>query len=130
MPGVPFHQQWGVILNEKGRVLNPDTHEPVVGEYTAGWVKRGPSGVIGTNKPDSLETVNCMIEDLVKGCHLEPGYPTAEDAEGMVGERQPDYVSYEDWLKLDKIEVSRGQASGRPRIKFTSIEAMMAALGR
>src|ERR1700675_3801710 len=51
LPGIPFHEKWGVILNEKGRVLNPDTQQPVIGEYTAGWIKRGPRGVFGTNKP-------------------------------------------------------------------------------
>ena len=53
LPGVPFHESWGVILNEKGRVLDPETKQPVVGEYAAGWIKRGPTGVIGTNKPDA-----------------------------------------------------------------------------
>ena len=67
LPGVPFHESWGVILNDKGRVLDPETKQPVVGEYTAGWIKRGPTGVIGTNKPDALETVECMMDDLAAG---------------------------------------------------------------
>ena len=61
LPGVPFHESWGVILNEHGRVLDPDTKQPVVGEYAAGWIKRGPTGVIGTNKPDAAQTVACMM---------------------------------------------------------------------
>src|SRR4029434_8695603 len=56
LPEVPFHDKWGVILNEKGRVLDPDTTEPRRGEYTAGWIKRGATGVIGTNKVDAAET--------------------------------------------------------------------------
>ncbi|RME72683.1 MAG: NADP oxidoreductase [Chloroflexi bacterium] len=130
IPGVPFHDRWGVILNDKGRVIDPDTHEPLTGLYTAGWIKRGPSGVIGTNKPDAAETVTCMLEDLAAGKILQPEHPGVDQAEAFIKSRQPLYFSYEDWLKLDQIEVERGQAAGRPRIKFTRIEDMLAALGR
>ncbi|MEW5960097.1 MAG: FAD-dependent oxidoreductase [Chloroflexota bacterium] len=130
LPGVPFHEKWGVILNEKGRVLHPDAQQPVVGEYTAGWIKRGPSGVIGTNKPDAVETVTCMLEDLARGAILCPAHPEADAIETLVRQRQPNYFSYQDWLRLDELEVSRGQKTGRPRLKFTRIEDMLAALGR
>jgi ferredoxin--NADP+ reductase len=130
LPGVPFNEKWGVILNEKGRVLNPDTEEAVVGEYTAGWIKRGPSGVIGTNKPDALETVTCMLEDLSNGQVLTPVHPEVAAAEALIRQRQPNYFSYQDWLRLDEIEVARGQEVGRPRVKFTRVEDMLAALGR
>jgi ferredoxin--NADP+ reductase len=130
IPGVPFYEKWGVILNEKGRVLDPDTNQPVVGEYTAGWIKRGPSGVIGTNKPDALETVTKMMEDLAQGIYLTPAHPEVEAAAALIRERQPNYVSYADWLKLDEIEMRRGEEQGRPRVKFTSVADMMAALGR
>src|SRR5207249_6468474 len=60
LPGVPFNESWGVILNVKGRVLDPDTKRPVVGEYTAGWIERGPTGVIGTTKSDAAEPPECM----------------------------------------------------------------------
>ena len=130
LPGVPFNESWGVILNDKGRVLDPDTKQPVVGTYAAGWIKRGPTGVIGTNKPDAAETVECMFEDLARGAVLEPTRPGAAAAEALVRQRQPNYVSYTDWLKLDQIEVARGRAQGRPRVKLTSVEEMLAALGR
>jgi ferredoxin/flavodoxin---NADP+ reductase len=130
LPGVPFNESWGVILNDKGRVLDPDTKQPVVGEYTAGWIKRGPTGVIGTNKPDAAETVECMFEDLARGAVLEPARADAAAAEALVRQRQPGFVSYADWLKLDEIEVARGRAQGRPRVKLTSVEEMLAALGR
>ncbi|MFQ5610532.1 MAG: FAD-dependent oxidoreductase [Anaerolineae bacterium] len=130
LPGVPFHESWGVILNEKGRVIDPESQSPVTGEYTAGWIKRGPSGVIGTNKPDALETVNCMLEDLAAGQTLNPAHPEIEAAEKLVRQRQPNYISYQDWLRLDELEVARGQELGRPRLKFTRIEDMLAALGR
>jgi len=130
LPGVPFNESWGVILNDKGRVLDPDTKQPIVGEYAAGWIKRGPTGVIGTNKPDAAETVECMFEDLARGAVLEPTRPEAAAAEALVRQRQPNYVSYTDWLKLNEIEVARGRAQGRPRVKLTSVEEMLAALGR
>jgi len=130
LPGVPFNESWGVILNDKGRVLDPATKQPVVGEYTAGWIKRGPTGVIGTNKPDAAETVECMFEDLARAAVLEPARPDAAAAEALVRQRQPSYVSYADWLKLNAIEVARGRAQGRPRVKLTSVEEMLAALGR
>jgi ferredoxin/flavodoxin---NADP+ reductase len=130
LPGVPFNDSWGVILNEKGRVLEPETKQPVVGEYTAGWIKRGPSGVIGTNKPDAAETVACMLEDAANGVTLDPVEPEAAAADRMIRERQPRCFSYDDWLRLNEMEVSRGRAAGRPRLKFTSVEEMHTALGR
>ena len=130
LPGVPFHDKWGVILNQKGRVLHPETEEPLAGEYTAGWIKRGPSGVIGTNIPDALETVECMMADLAKGNVLAPAQPQAEAVEKLIKERQPNYFTYTDWLTLDEIEVARGKEAGRPRVKFTTVEEMLAALGR
>ena len=130
LPGVPFNESWGVILNEKGRVLDSDTKQPIVGEYAAGWIKRGPTGVIGTNKPDAAETVECMFEDLAAGSVLEPAHPEAVAAAALVRQRQPSYFSYADWQKLDAIEVERGRAQNRPRVKFTRIEEMLTALGR
>jgi ferredoxin--NADP+ reductase len=125
---VPFHDSWGVILNQKGRVLDPDTQQPVVGEYASGWIKRGPTGVIGTNKSDALETVHCMVEDLAKGAILHPSHPEPAAAEKLIRERQPDAVSYADWLRLNALEIARGQAVGRPRLKFTRVQEMLAAL--
>jgi ferredoxin--NADP+ reductase len=130
VPGVPFHEKWGVILNEKGRVLDPATKRPVVGEYTAGWIKRGPSGVIGTNKPDAVETVTCMVEDATAGATLTPAQPAAAVIERLVAERQPCYVSYADWRTLDRLELERGRALGRPRLKFCRVDEMLGALGR
>jgi ferredoxin--NADP+ reductase len=130
LPGVPFHEAWGVILNEHGRVLDPDTKQPLVGEYTAGWIKRGPSGVIGTNKPDAAETVTGMIQDVEQGRVLAPEHPDPASVELLVRQHEPRYISYADWLRLDAIERARGQAQGRPRVKFTRVEEMLAALGR
>jgi ferredoxin--NADP+ reductase len=130
LPGVPFHESWGVILNERGRVLDPETKKPRPGEYAAGWIKRGPTGVIGTNKPDAAETVAGMMEDVAQSRLLEPVAADREAIARLVSERQPDHVSYEDWRRLDQLEVARGRAAGRPRVKFTRVKDMLAALGR
>jgi ferredoxin--NADP+ reductase len=130
LPGVPFNDDWGVILNAKGRVLDPQTKHPLVGQYTAGWIKRGPTGVIGTNKPDAAETVADMIEDLARDIHLRPADPSPAAVERLIRERQPQYLSYQDWLRLDEIETRRGRETGKPRVKFTRVKDMLAALGR
>jgi ferredoxin--NADP+ reductase len=129
LPGVPFDDKWGVVLNEKGRVLDSDTKQPLPGQYTAGWIKRGPTGVIGTNKPDAGETVTGMVEDVAAGRTLGPSEPEPAAAERLVRQRQPHYVSFSDWLRLSELEVARGQASGRPRVKLTRVDEMLAALG-
>ena len=130
LPGVPFNESRGVILNEKGRVLDPATTRPLVGGYTGGWIKRGPTRGIGTNKPDAAETVACMVEDLAGGRTLAPAAPAAEAAERLIRERQPNCFSFQDWRSLNELEVSRGRAAGRPRVKFTRVEEMLGALGR
>jgi len=130
IPGVPFYDSWGVILNREGRVLDAETQTPLIGQYTGGWIKRGPSGVIGTNKPDALETVQNMLADVAAGRILQPEHPAAAAAAAFVAEKQPDYFSYDDWLKLDAIEVAKGKAQGRPRVKFTSVPEMLAAVGK
>ena len=118
LPGVPFNERWGVIANDGGRVIDTETEQPVVGEYCSGWIKRGPTGVIGTNKP------------AASGSIIQPSNPRASDIEALVRKRQPNYFSFDDWLRLDTMEVERGQAQGRPRDKFTRVEDMLAALGR
>ena len=114
----------------RGRVLDPDTKQPLAGEYTAGWIKRGPTGVIGTNKPDAAETVACMMEDLAQDRYLRPTDASREAVERLVRERQPECFSYADWLALNELELERGRAAGRPRVKFTRVEDMLAALRR
>lgn len=130
IPGVPFYDSWGVILNEAGRVIDPETRAHVTGEYTAGWIKRGPSGVIGTNKPDALETVKHMLQDLKAGELLKPACPSPQEFERLIRQRNPNLFTYEDWLRLDELEIARGSEQNRPRVKFTSEEEMLAALGR
>jgi ferredoxin--NADP+ reductase len=128
LPGVPFYDKWGVIPNEQGRVTDPETKQPLAGLYVAGWIKRGPSGVIGTNKPDAVETVTAMIADVTGGLIAEPAQPDAAAIEALLRARQADLVSYDDWRRLDALEVSNGKACGRPRLKFATVQEMLAAL--
>ncbi len=130
LEGVPYNENWGVIYNEAGRVMKLDTRKPLLGEYTAGWIKRGPSGVIGTNKPDAMETAENMIKDLASGRVLSPVQPNATSLETFINDRQPDYFSYADWQRLDDLEKELGAAIGRPRIKFTRVDEMIAAKNR
>jgi ferredoxin--NADP+ reductase len=119
-----------VVPNEKGRVFDPSSSQPVTGVYVTGWIKRGPSGVIGTNKPDAVETAATMVMDAAEGRHWTPATPDAAAAEAFVRSRQPLVVTYPDWQRLDALECSAGQACGRPRLKFVTSEEMLEALGR
>ncbi len=128
LPGVPFNKDWHLILNEKGRVCDESSRKPLTGEYTAGWIKRGPSGVIGTNKADAVETAECMLEDLAAGNVLSPDLAAPEAIVNLLNERQPNFFSYADWQKLNELELKNGEALGRPRLKFTDIDAMVEAV--
>jgi ferredoxin--NADP+ reductase len=128
IPGVPFNDRWGVIPNEGGRVIVPESNELLLGHYTAGWIKRGPSGVIGTNKPDAAETADKMVEDVAAGRTLDPATPNPQTILDLIASGQPDYVTIEGWRRLDELELAHGEAIGRPRLKFTRVEDMIAAL--
>ena len=130
IPDLPFNDAWGVVPNENGRVVQLESGEPLTGLYVAGWIKRGPSGVIGTNKPDAVETVRMMLEDLAADRTLLPENTDPAAVSKLVSERQPDSFSYEDWKRLDELEVGRGESEGRPRVKFTSVQEMLANLER
>ena len=127
LPGVPFQERWGVIANAGGRVVDHVSGEQVTGEYAAGWIKRGPSGVIGTNKPDAAETVAAMLQDASAGKHWPGG---AADVQQVLSERRVEYTTFEDWCALDEAEVAAGLECGRPRVKFGSREAMCEELAR
>ena len=126
LDGVPFDPRRGVIPNEMGQVMNPELNQPVPGEYVVGWIKRGPSGVIGTNKPDAVETVKCMLADLPT---LKPASrPEPEAINALLNERGVRVVSIADWQKIDQAELARGEREGRPRVKMVDIEEMLAGL--
>ena len=123
LPGVPFDERSATIPNEGGRVVGPDGPHP--GEYAVGWIKRGPSGVIGTNKKDAQQTVDALLEDLAGDRHLRPAEPDAEGIERLLAERVPALVTYEGWSEIDRHEQSLGEPHGRPRVKLTRIEELL-----
>ncbi|MFI5376923.1 MAG: FAD-dependent oxidoreductase [Candidatus Rokuibacteriota bacterium] len=122
---LPFDEKRGIIPNARGRVLSPTSHNPLPGLYVAGWIKRGPSGVIGTNKADAAETADAMLEDLRSGALPEPDEPDPAAIEALLRERQPCLITFDDWKMLDRIESERGQADGRPRVKMSEDEIMV-----
>ncbi len=128
--GVPFDDQRGTILNDGGRVLDSHDGGQKRGHYAAGWIKRGPSGVIGTNKKDALETVRHLLEDAASGALLEPPSPEPAAVEELLAERGVRFVSFEDWQAIDEAEVGRGEPHGRPRVKFVRVEEMLDVLGQ
>jgi ferredoxin--NADP+ reductase len=127
--GVPFDEDRGLILNEGGRVLDSHDAGHKTGHYTAGWIKRGPSGVIGTNKKDALETVRHLLADVESGALLDPADPEPGAVDELLAERGVRFVSFEDWQAIDEAEVGRGEPHGRPRVKFVTVEEMLDALG-
>jgi ferredoxin/flavodoxin---NADP+ reductase len=124
LPGVPFDERSGTIPNATGRVLDEDG-EPVPGLYVAGWIKRGPTGVIGTNKKDAVETVELLLEDARAGLLRAPaeGGPLEE----LLGERSVEVVMYAGWESIDSVERAAGEPHGRPRIKLCTWDELLAA---
>jgi ferredoxin--NADP+ reductase len=125
--GVPFDDWHGRIPNEAGRVLDSDGERPIPGLYTAGWIKRGPSGVIGTNKRDAQETVEQLLDDLGEGRIPEPAEATRESVDALIAEQAPDHVTWQGWQSIDAAETAAGEPRGRPRVKLTSVDEMLAA---
>ena len=129
LPNLPFDDSRAVVPNDSGRVLDPASGRPIPGCYVSGWIKRGPTGVIGTNKSDAGETVRSMLEDWARGVGLHPTEPDAEDIERHLDRRGVRFINYEDWRILDAAEISRGTEQGRPRVKFIERDAFFEALG-
>jgi ferredoxin--NADP+ reductase len=120
---VPFDERSATIPNDSGRIRGEDGVR--VGEYAVGWIKRGPSGVIGTNKKDAQQTVDALLEDISAGVHLQPSEPDAAEIELLLRDRVPMLVTYEGWSSIDRHEQSRGEPHGRPRVKLTRIEELL-----
>jgi ferredoxin--NADP+ reductase len=128
LPDVPFYDRWGTIPNDKGRVLTDMDGDQVVGNYVVGWIKRGPSGIIGTNKPDAVETVDLLLADREAGTLYNPVNTDPGAVETLLTARGVRYVTFADWQRLDELEQERGKAIDRPRLKFSTVEEMLAAL--
>lgn len=126
LAGLPFDERAAIIPNQRGRVIDPQSGAPLPGFYVAGWVKRGPTGLIGSNKPDGTETATAMLEDLPV---LVPAPPRAlPPIDDLLASRGLCPVDFAGWKRLDEIEVERGRAAGRPRVKFGRVAEMLAAL--
>jgi ferredoxin--NADP+ reductase len=121
VPGVPFDDDRCVIPNDEGRVLER------TGEYAVGWIKRGPTGIIGTNKRDAQETVNSLLADLDAGKLPAPSDPERDSLDALIAERQPEAVSYAGWQAVDRAERAAGEPHGRPRVKLCSFEELLEA---
>ena len=131
LAGLPFDEDWGIIPNEHGRVVHQRGGGDIwVGDYVAGWIKRGPSGVIGTNKPDSVETVECLLEDWQDGRLPTPALANEKALPALLNESGVQRVSYADWQLLDRLERKKGAEQGRPRVKFYDVAEMLTILQR
>ena len=126
MPGVPFHESWGTIPNENGRVTENDG--AIVDQlYTGGWIKRGPSGIIGTNRACSVETVTNLLNDIEKLDTVTKKHG-AKEIYSKLDSRNVCYVNFAEWSQIDTKEIEHGEPKGKPREKFTSIEEMLSVV--
>ena len=129
LPGVPFDERRGLIRNEGGRVCEEDG-TPRVGEYAVGWIKRGPSGVIGTNKKCAADTVAGLVEDVQRGRLTAPAAPSGDAIEAWLRTRVPGLVTWRGWEAIDEHERGLGAPAGRPRVKLVRVPDMLAVAGQ
>jgi ferredoxin/flavodoxin---NADP+ reductase len=123
---LPFDEPAAVVPNDGGRVVDPSSGQPVSGAYVAGWIKRGPTGFIGTNKSCSFQTVQALVADFNAGKLTDPA-ARPEALAKLVHARRPDAVDSAGWRAIDAAEIARGADDGRPRNKFTDVADMLAA---
>lgn len=128
LPGVPFDVEHGVIPNEEGRVTTEDGHV-LEREYVVGWIKRGPIGVIGTNKSDAVQTVRLLLEDLATREH-EPHTAALLDLDAHLAERGLYPTSFEDWQRIESAEAGLGEGFGRPRTKIEAWAELLDLVAR
>jgi ferredoxin--NADP+ reductase len=121
LDGLPFDHRLGVIPHEDGRVSGRP------GAYVAGWIKRGPTGIIGTNKKCARDTVRSLLADAAAG-RLPTGGTLDRDTVGVaIHSRQPKTVCYQAWEAIDRHERRAGAAAGRPRVKLAKVPELLAA---
>ena len=130
LQGVPFDRVAGVIPNERGRVVNPDSGKVVRGQYVVGWIKRGPTGLLGTNKGDSGETVDAMLEDIQGQTAPMHDKQEPDAIESFLRSKEASYLTFPDWKELDLLEIEKGAALGKIRQKFVHLSDMLEALNK
>jgi ferredoxin/flavodoxin---NADP+ reductase len=123
---VPFDERRGLIRNDAGRVCTEDG-DPLPGEYAVGWIKRGPSGVIGTNKKDAADTVAKIVEDAEAGRLPEPAGVDAEATGAWLRGCAPGVVEWDGWKAIDEHERGLGEPAGRPRVKLVTVDELVDA---
>ncbi|OBA51172.1 ferredoxin [Nocardia sp. 852002-20019_SCH5090214] len=128
VPGLPFRDSDGTIPHRGGRVVECEGGDPIPGAYVAGWIKRGPSGVIGTNRYCSQDTVHALVEDFAAG-RLESPRRSRADLTALLDGRRPSRVGAGGWKAIDAAERRAGREGGRPRVKFVEIADMLSAAG-
>jgi ferredoxin--NADP+ reductase len=126
LPDVPFDPARGTLPNAGGRVLD-ENGRPVPGVYCAGWIKRGPSGVIGTNKKDATETVALLLEDAQAGLLGRDDGARTDDLLELLAGRGAEPVVYAGWEAIDAVERAAGEPQGRPRVKLTTWDGLLEA---
>lgn len=122
---VPFADRTATIPNDGGRILDSPDGEPIPGLFTAGWVKRGPTGVIGTNRSCAVETVGHLTEQLAAGSLPDPSDGDPQAVRDLLEERGVGVVDGPAWLAIDEHEKGLGEAAGRERTKLPNRAAMM-----
>jgi ferredoxin/flavodoxin---NADP+ reductase len=126
LPDVPFDERSYVLPNDRGRVRDEDG-DALPGVYAVGWIKRGPTGILGTNKRDADETVERLAEDLASGALKPRRLPARKEIDALVGGRKPDVVTADGWRAIDARELQLGEEAQRPRVKLASREELLAA---
>jgi ferredoxin/flavodoxin---NADP+ reductase len=124
LPELPFDERNGTIRHEGGRVVD------ATGVYCAGWIKRGPTGIIGTNKKDATETVDSLLGDVREGRIVHASEVTAEAVDALLAERGARPVLYAGWVGIDELERAAGEKLGRPRVKLRTWDDLLEAAER
>jgi ferredoxin--NADP+ reductase len=127
LAGVPFDERAGIIPNVNGRVIDPTSGNPVPRLYVTGWIKRGPSGVIGTNKSDASATVASLLADLRQGIVVSDVNADAEATPTLLTQKRVQYVTFAGWQRIDQLELTRGKKQGKVREKLVTVSEMLDA---
>lgn len=122
LPGLPFDEDYAVVPNKDGRIT--ENGSPLPGLYVTGWIKRGPTGIIGTNRADSVATVQSLMDDLEK-LDSETEKSGADGVCNLLQTRNVRYVTFAEWQKIDQSEIDRGQPANKPREKYTYVSEML-----